>query len=315
MSTSYERADIMGNVFCVILSKYRIYQGIALYRSIEYNYKNFKVFILCIDEETYQLCKELNLSKAILLRDKDLKDERLIVAKEERRLNEYCWTLKPFFLEYVLDKYPSIENAVYLDADICFFSDPSPIFEDNKSYCIQLSEHDFQEPNASVEKVCGKYNSGFIVFKNCKTSLDALIWWQDKCIEWCKDGVDEGRFGDQKYIELFPILYDGVYPIITPGVNIAPWNESKYQYCNRNGKVYIDNNKLVCYHFCGFRILNKNLYSLVIGSQKPIPFIHTPYAIVLQEVISDIDSISPDFDGCFIEEHFENKGMTYKLGR
>jgi hypothetical protein len=305
----------MGNVFCVILSKYRIYQGIALYRSIEYNYKNFKVFILCIDDETYQLCKELNLTKAILLRDSDLKDERLIVAKEERRLNEYCWTLKPFFLEYVLDKYPSIENAVYLDADICFFSDPSAIFDDNKSYCIQLSEHDFQEANATVEQICGKYNSGFIVFKNCKDSLDALEWWKDKCIEWCKDGVDEGRFGDQKYIELFPLLFDGVYPIITPGVNIAPWNESKYQYCNRNGKVYINNNKLICYHFCGLRILNKKFYSLVIGSQKPNPFVHTPYTIVLQEVISDIDSISPDFDGCFIEEHFENKGMTYKLGR
>ena len=315
MSTSYERIELMGNVFCIILSKYRIYQGIALYRSLEYNYKNFNVFILCIDDETYELCKELNLAKAILLRDIDLKDERLIVAKEERRLNEYCWTLKPFFLEYVLDKYDSIENAVYLDADICFFNDPSPIFHDNKSYCIQLSEHDFQEKNAEVERICGKYNSGFIVFKNCITSLDALKWWQDKCIEWCKDGVDEGRFGDQKYLEEFPLLFDGVYPIITPGVNIAPWNESKYQYSNRNGKVYINNSKLVCYHFCGLRVLNRNFYSLVIGSQKPNPLIHTPYGIVLQEVISDIESIQPGFDGSFIEDHFENKGSTYKLGR
>jgi hypothetical protein len=310
-----ERADFMENVFCVILSKYRIYQGVALYRSLEYNYKKFNMFILCVDDETYQLCQELNLTKATLLQDKDLDDERLIIAKKERRLNEYCWTLKPFFLEYVLDKYDSIENAVYLDADICFFNDPSAIFTANKSYCIQLSEHDFQEKNAAVEQTCGKYNSGFIVFKNCETSVDALRWWQDKCIEWCQDGVDEGRFGDQKYLELLPLLYDDVYPIITPGVNIAPWNESKYQYCNRNGKVYINDDKLVCYHFCGLRILNKNSYALVIGSQKPISFIHTPYAIVLQEVMSDIESISPDFDGCFIEEHFNNKGRTYKLGR
>ena len=304
----------MGNVFCVILSKYRIYQGIALYRSIEFNYKHFNMFILCVDDETYQLCKELDLKKAILIRDTDLVDELLVVAKEERRLNEYCWTLKPFFIEYVLNKYHTIENAVYLDADICFFNDPILIFEANKSYCIQLSEHDFQEQNAAVEQTCGKYNSGFIVFKNCKTSVDALKWWQEKCIEWCKDGVDEGRFGDQKYLELLPRLFDGVYPIITPGVNIAPWNETKYQYCNKNGKVYINEDKLVCYHFCGLRILNKDYYSLLIGNQKPNSYIHTPYAIVLKEVISDIESISPEFNGCFIEEHFENKGRIYKLG-
>ena len=305
----------MGNVFCVIMSKYRIYQGVALYRSLEYNSKRFKMFILCVDDESYKLCKELNLANAILIRDIDLNDERIIVAKKERRLNEYCWTLKPFFLEYVLNNYSTIENVVYLDADICFFNDPSPIFEANKGYSIQLSDHDFQESNSSVEQICGIYNSGFIVFKNCKTGLYALKWWKEKCIDWCRDGVDEGRFGDQKYLEIMPIIFDEVFSINTQGVNVAPWNESKYQFSNKNGKVYINDFKLICYHYCGLRLLNKNFYSLVIGSQKPNSFIHTPYTIVLQQVISDIECVSPGFEGYFIEEHFKKSGTIYKLGK
>jgi hypothetical protein len=162
----------MGNAFCFILSKYRLYQGITLYRSLFYNYSNFNVFILCIDDETYDLCNKLELKNTVLIKVDEFQDGRLNVVKQDRRLNEYCWTLKPFFLEYVLKTYGFIENAVYVDADICFFDDPSPIFECSQNYCALFSEHDFLEKNSIVEQTCGKYNSGFIVFKNCKTSLD-----------------------------------------------------------------------------------------------------------------------------------------------
>lgn len=305
----------MINGFCIIISKYKLYQGIALYRSLVYNSSNVNVFILCVDEEAYQVCEAMCLKYAILLRTEDLNDERLMVVKQNRRLNEYCWTLKPFFLEHVLSKYNYLDSAMYLDADICFFNDPSPIFEVNNQYCALLSEHDFLEKNSLVEQNCGKYNSGLIVFKKCKTGLEILKWWEEKCIEWCYDGLDEGRFGDQKYLDLMPRLFEGVYSISVPGVNIAPWNEAKYGFNNKADKVYANNDKLICYHFCGLRLLNKNQFALLIGSQMPNSVIHTPYTLVLQEVISDIERISPMFDGFFLESQFHNKPQIYRIGR
>lgn len=303
----------MENAFCVILSKYRIYQGIALYRSLEHSYKNFKVFILCVDDETFQLCKALNLTKAILIKDEELRDERLIVAKEERRLNEYCWTLKPFFIEHVLDKYNYIENAVYLDADLYFFNNPSSIFLNHENYCILLSEHGYLEKSTAVEDICGKYNSGFIVFKNCKTSMDVLKWWKEKCIDWCYDKADNGRFGDQKYLELMPRLFEGVYSITTPGVNIAPWNEGRYIISNRNGKVYINEDKLICYHYCGLRLISKNRFALLIGSQTQNLAIHPPYVNELKAAIRDIEAINPGFDGYYLEKRFQERAKIYKI--
>mgnify|MGYP000379612764 CR=1 FL=1 len=305
----------MINGFCIILSKYRLYQGIALYRSIAYNYRDFRVFILCIDNEAFDICSKLELEHATLVKTDALQDGRLHVIKQDRRLNEYCWTLKPFFLEYVMKQYDFLDNVVYLDADICFFNDPSPIFENSNNYCALFSEHDFLEENSVVEKNCGKFNSGFIVFKQCKTGLDILRWWEEKCIDWCFDGIEEGRFGDQKYLDLIPRLFEGVYSITTPGVNIAPWNEGKYYFNNRSDKVYANNDKLICYHYCGLRLLNKNQFALLIGSQNTNSIIHTPYTLVVQEVISDIERIVPTFDGYFVESHFNNKAKVYTIGK
>ncbi len=305
----------MQNGFCIILSKYRLYQGITLYHSLAYNYGNFKLFILCVDDEAYQVCDGLHLDNVILLRPEELNDGRLAAAKHSRRLNEYCWTLKPFFLEYVLNRYSFVHNAIYVDADICFFNDPSLIFDHQKDYSILLSEHDFLEKNSMVERTCGKYNSGLIVFKRCNTSMSALRWWSERCIEWCSDSVEDGRFGDQKYLDSMPHLFDGVRSITTPGVNIAPWNEGKYSFSNKKDKVFANNSKLICYHFCGLRLINKDSFALLIGNQKLNPTIHTPYTLVIQETISLIEHSFPNFNGYFVESHFQDNGNIYKIGR
>jgi len=308
-------AVTMQNVFCIILSKYRLYQGIALYRSIAYNYSNFKVFFLCVDDETYQLCHALSLENAYILSDNELEDIRLVNAKATRRLNEYCWTLKPFFLLYVLKKYDFIDNAVSLDADICFFNDPSPIFTNQNGYSVLLSEHAYLDPNSQVEQMCGKYNSGFIVFKKCHTSIKLLEWWAEKCIEWCYDRAEEGRFGDQKYLDFMPHLFEGVRSIMTPGVNIAPWNDDRYHFSLRDSNVYVNDSKLICYHFCGLRLINKNAFALLMGSQRLNSEIHTPYTLVLQEVISDIEKITPGFSGYYVENHFKDRARLYRISR
>ncbi len=305
----------MENVFCIILSKYRLYQGIALYRSLQFNYPSFSMVILCVDDETYDICSKLGLERAILLREADLLNEELIIAKGTRRLNEYCWTLKPFLLEYVLQRLNNVANVIYMDADICFFNSPKRLFKQNDPYNILLSEHDYLDKDRQVESFCGKYNSGFIVFRNCPTSLNALRWWQEKCIDWCYDGVDEGRFGDQKYLDSFPALFDGVYSIKTPGINIAPWNDSRYTFRHRGNDIYVNENKLICYHYCGFRIMDKNTYALLMGDQNQNPIIHNPYTVVLQQVMRDIDAVAPNFVGYFVEKQFENKVKVYKMTR
>jgi hypothetical protein len=44
------------------------------------------------------------------------------------------------------------------------------------------------------------------------------------------------------------------------GVNLAPWNVSGYSLAERDGRVLVDGDPLVCYHFHGFKLLGPCLF-------------------------------------------------------
>ncbi|MTI57005.1 MAG: hypothetical protein FH760_19375 [Geosporobacter ferrireducens] len=287
----------MNNVFCTILSKLRVYQGLVLYRSLDYNTDEFKLYILCADEESYSACSKMNLTKAVLVRAEYLGNEQLLFKRFERELNEFCWTLKPFLIEYVMNQCQPIEYVTYVDSDICFFNNPKRIYREHMGQDVLLSEHDYSLNYRGVEQSCGKYNSGFIVFKNAENARYALKWWQDRCMEWCFDRVEEGKFGDQKYLEFMPGFFRNVGSIITPGVNIGPWNDTKYHFLYQDGKIFANKDKLICYHFSGFRVINKNKIALVGGSRKIHNILHLPYIDVLKNVFHDIEKVAPEFNG------------------
>lgn len=303
----------MDNVYCTILSKYRVYQGIVLYRSLLFNTKRFKLYILCVDGESFDICTKMNLTNAIIIRIIDLQNEQLISIKNQRELNEYCWTLKPYLIEYVLNHPESGICVTYVDADMCFFNDPSAIYKRNKEFDVMLSEHDYSNEYKGVEAYCGRYNSGFIVFRNVKNALKVLKWWQERCMEWCHDTLAEGKFGDQKYLDLIPVMFKNICSIKTPGVNIAPWNESKYTFTAINQKVNVDGDLLICYHFSGFRVVDINRGALISGSKKLYKLLHFPYINVLKGVIKDIEKIAPEFKGFNIEQKLSNDANYFDI--
>jgi hypothetical protein len=304
----------MKNGFCVILTKYRVYQGIALYRSLHYKVKNPRLFMLCVDDEAYQVLSKLNLKNTSLIRIHEIENEILLVKKQERRLNEYCWTLKPFLLEYVLHKFLEIDWVTYVDADICFFSDIKPIFNQGANFSVLLSKHDYSGKYLEAKELCGTYNSGFLSFKRDENASNILQWWKERCLEWCYDRAEDGKFGDQKYLDRMPLIFPGVSEIQTPGVNIGPWNDSKYNFAVEGNKVYMNGKRLICYHFAGFRLLNKDEFALILDiNKKLIPFVYKPYMLVLQNIISHIEAVNPLFNGFFIENNHRKRVQIHKM--
>ena len=294
----------MNNIYCTILSKFRVYQGMVLYRSLLHNTQTFRMYILCIDEDSYSICNKMNLQNAVLIRVEDLGNGLLLQKRYERELNEFCWTVKPFLVEYILKQCQPEEYVTYVDSDICFFNNPSIIYNERINWDVLLSEHDFSPGYKSVESMCGKYNSGFIIFKNVENARHVVSWWQDRCMEWCHDRPEADKFGDQKYLDYIPIIFKKVGSIFTAGVNIGPWNESKYHIRREGGAIYINKNKLICYHFSGFRVVGKNRVALIGGSRDTNSLLQVPYTHVIKGVIEDIEKVAPNFDGYSLEEKF-----------
>lgn len=297
------------NVFCTVLSNKRLYQGIALLTSLKKVMgKDFILFIHCVDEASYKLLKKIKMKNVSLIREKKI-DERIRMLKEQRKIHEYCWTLKPVICEYVLTRYPSIKRITYLDSDLYFCGDPRSIFKNQPDCSILLSIEEKYHPNINQRffqrkiQITGKYNSGFISFKNDQIGVLAVKWWKKKCLEACRIAPEDGTFGDQKYLDQLSDLFPNCCDIATPGVNVGPWNVLKYQFSNVKDSVFINEHKLIFYHFSGLRVAAKEDIQFVYGvNQKRLPIVYPLYIKALTDAIDSVAKWDPNFNG-FADEN------------
>ena len=224
------------NVYCTLLTKGRVYQGIAMLMSLNQVIRDpFTVFVYCVDDESYSLFKKLPWDHLVLIHENDFPEE-IRTIKETRKIHEYCWTLKPVLCEYVMIHYPSVKRVTYLDSDLYFWEDPGIIVQNQPKCSVLLSIEEKYRPKWNKSrlkrriKITGLYNSGFISFKRDENGLESIKWWKTQCLNQCSIQPEKGLFGDQKYLDELPKLFSNICSITMPGVNIGPWNRLKYQF-------------------------------------------------------------------------------------
>lgn len=290
------------SIFCMVVSRTRLIQAIACFLSLYKTMDKFKIYILCVDEKCYEFFKEINLDKIVIVTISELNREDLLEIKNSRKLNQYCWTLKPGFIKYIFTLDDSIERVTYIDSDLFFYQNPNVIFENQPSSSVLLSSGEIflpmysKEFNHTMQDLTGNFNSGFISFKKDINGLECVNWWDKMCVDSCTSNPEDNKFGDQKYLDDMPYLFNNVYEITTPGINIGHWNYSKYNFTVLDDNIMVNNNKLIFYHFSGFRIISKyDIRQVHEQDRVDIPFIYPIYKRALGKIIDDVEKIDPDF--------------------
>jgi hypothetical protein len=215
-----------------------------------------------MDRACYETLFQLKLPNVhlIALEDFEAGDEKLLRAKENRSLIEYYFTCTPSLPLFILDRHPEVDQITYLDADLFFFDSPIPLYDEIGVNSIAIIEHRFS-PNLRHLRTCGIYNVGWLSFKRNEHALACLQWWREQCIKWCYDQVEEGRFADQKYLDTWPDRFPGVVVLRHKGANLAPWNVSNYMIREDRGRVWVDEQPLVFFHFHRLEKVNAWLYN------------------------------------------------------
>jgi hypothetical protein len=121
----------------------------------------------------------------------------------------------------------------------------------------------------TTHRISRKVNSGFIAFKRSKATGRVISWWKKKCMEWCYMRFEDGKFGDQGYLDSMRELFSGIRYLEMPGVNIAPWNFFKYDFSTKDGKVYVGRCRLIFFHFSGFRMKKVGFSTIKFDSEIP----------------------------------------------
>jgi len=289
--------------FCTLFDKNYLYRGLALYRSLVENCDDFTLWVLCMDDRTYQVLKSIGLDRMRLISLSAFEDKELLSIKSSRTLKEYCWTCTSSLQLYLLKKYPHLEMITYLDADLFFFSDPLPIFEEFGDSSILISPHNYAPQHDHYLATSGIYCVQFMTFKNNVQGLEALTWWREKCLEWCYARVEDGRFGDQKYLDDWPTRFSGVHVLQHIGAGVALWNIIKYKIKQIGTKIFVDDKPLIFYHFHNFSILKNKSYDFGDTAhysnsltQESIRLIYKPYVYEIEKSIKKVKKIDPKFN-------------------
>lgn len=226
-------------------------QGLALHMSMERHLKNYQLWILCVDDEVFEVLRKLNLNNVRLLQLSKLETDELLKVKTERSKGEYCWTLTPFAPRFVFEDDQSVARVTYLDADLWFRKSPKPIFDElNQSgKHVLITDHGYA-PEHDQSLNSGQYCVQFITFTRLGGELVRRKWELD-CLDWCYCQFLPGKFGDQKYLEKWISLYaDLVHVLRDKELALAPWNVSRFPYGHS-----------IFFHFHGLRVAkNKRVY-------------------------------------------------------
>lgn len=235
--------------------------GLTLHASLQKVAPNSRLWIICIDELVEQQINSLNLDHVSTIPLRIIETDELRAVKPTRTVGEYCWTLTPFAPQSVFDLAPDAERVTYLDSDLFFFSSPEIIFsefESSKKHVL-ITEHAYA-PELDRTAQSGRFCVQFMTFRRTQESFGVMKWWQDRCIEWCFDRNEDGKFGDQKYLDQWPALFPNQVHILSQvDKTLAPWNVDYFLSKNPIGLMP------VFYHFQSFRIVSDKLARLYIG--------------------------------------------------
>jgi|SRR5580658_1380678 putative methyltransferase (TIGR04325 family) len=172
--------------------------------------------------------------------------------KRERTAIEYIFTVKPFLLLYAFAEIAA-ESLTYVDGDLYFYGDPRGVLASIGTASIALTPHRFA-PDREADIRYGQFNAGWVTIRRNAEGLACLRRWADDCASWCHDRVDNGRFGDQGYLDAWPGRYPSLAIIDHKGVNLALWNVDNHILDERGGAVTVDGEGLIAYHFHGIRL-------------------------------------------------------------
>lgn len=277
-------------IYCTFFDVGYLAKGITMIQSVRQNGDNSQFYILALDDEVENFLKNSQISGISVIRINQIEKEfpQLLEVKPVRTSMEYYFTCTPYLFLYLFKTVPGVTMAAYLDADLFFFSDPSQVFSELGDNSVGVTEHRYSIKNIKRLGKYGKFNAGFLVFKNDMQGNEVLRWWSQQTLEWCSDKPNDGKYANQGYLNDFP-SFSGVHSFQSAGFNLAPWNSSgvKIKLNDRN-QVQVDGDLLCFFHFHGFRITRSRAITseIVYGGKLTSNlrnYIYQPYLFELEK--------------------------------
>ena len=312
----------MTYTFCTLFDKNYLSRGLALYQSLIDHCDDFVLWVLCMDDSSYAILDRMRLDRVELIRLEEFEDNDLRNVKQTRSVAEYCWTCTAPLILYVMSKSPGAAHVAYLDADLLFYSDPGPVYDELDDNSILIVPHRYGPRYQGWEASSGIYNVSVVIFRNDSEGVKCLTWWRERCLEVCTLDPERGYCGDQKYLDDWPTRFRNVVVLRHKGGGLAPWNIADHQLSRRNGNILVDTVDLIFYHFHSLQIGESAFLSKrpIIASRgygltrQHLSTVYTPYARELRKAIKRVRQVDPSFASGYTKLSLREMASAFRRG-
>lgn len=259
-------------------------QALALHASMQRHVREYRLWMLCVDDLAHDVLGRLRLENCTTLKLSALETPALLEIKSKRSRGEYCWTLTPFAPRFVFEADAAVHRVTYIDTDLWFRRHPSPLFDelDASGAPVLITDHGYA-PEHDQSALSGQYCVQFMTFERDRGE-PVRRWWEDRCTEWCYARFEDGKFGDQKYLDDWPYRFKGLVHVLRQQEFAqAPWNATRFPY-----------GQAIFFHFQGLRLLPGRRLDLAPIYPLPSPLIeqiYDPYLADLKMAISRLEAL------------------------
>jgi 2-polyprenyl-3-methyl-5-hydroxy-6-metoxy-1,4-benzoquinol methylase/glycosyltransferase involved in cell wall biosynthesis len=239
---------------CTIVARNYLAQARVLGRSLRATNPGATLWVLVVDgvheglDEPFELVdpEELSLGS-------DLAVMRLIYD-----VTELSTAVKPALLRALLRRTGG--PVTYLDPDIEVCSSLEQVDALCAAHGLVLTPHllaplppDERQPSDVDILLSGAYNLGFVSMADRPDVHALLDWWDASLRRDCIIDHGNGRFVDQRFMDLAPGFVDDHHVLRDPGYNVAYWNLSQRAVERAtDGSVTVEGHPLRFFHYSGF---------------------------------------------------------------
>jgi hypothetical protein len=279
----------MNDIYCTYFDHNYLSRALLMIESLRRFDAETPIYVLTLSQSCEEVLRALALPRVeiIPLATLEAAYPELATIKPTRTLIEYYFTLSPFLPHYLFAR-TDADRITYIDGDLYFYTSPKPVLDSLKDASVAITPHRFSFEFRNHE-VYGHFNVAWITYRRCPEGLECLNTYKADCTAWCYDRVEDGRFGDQKYLDTWPSRYPSLKVIEHKGFNLANWNIHNYIIRTKNDIVTIDDDPLVFFHFASTQMEpDGRIYAFVShrgGRSKAVLFEHViaPYLRKLEE--------------------------------
>jgi hypothetical protein len=268
---------------------------LCLHESLKAQGEPFRLLVLCFDAATEAVVAAAGDESlaAVPLAELLADDPAYASVRSQRSRVEFYFTATPVLVRHCFAREAAAQRMTYLDADLFFFGPASAVFAEQGDASVGIVPHRFPA-HLAAQSEHGTYNVAWVSFRRDAEGMACLDWWRERCLEWCFDRVEDGRFADQGYLDEFPKRFRGVRALEHPGVNAAPWNVDTSRLTQVAGMPWLQERPVLFYHYQGIREVAAGWFDpglrpyRVRLTRELRDWVYLPYLRRLSEVQADL---------------------------